>query len=281
MRRRAIRVGKERREKRIREAVKESRRLQRARFDAPIVELEKPYQRGWIRILRLTDRAKRRPDAELLEELLLYVDCVQLCRKGRFEEWSSNLHRWVPRKHRPRRLTVCQFLKPRTPSKLYRYFRFTSGIRVVNRELLDEFSRKRRGARLEVNCEHFFELQVLPYYITHQRVDLPEVKSQQAWLDDWLEQCQGWFQWDRMNGHRVSRWWRYSFLERQRRLRKIAEAEMREERLKFNDRRQRARLTQGEMKKGTTNVVPFAFGVRAAAFEVGTLKSLRSKSVAA
>lgn len=82
MKRRAVRVGRTRSEKRIREAVKESRRLHRAQFDAPLVELEKPYQRGWMRYFRLTEQATRRSDIELLEELLPYVDHISFAGRG-------------------------------------------------------------------------------------------------------------------------------------------------------------------------------------------------------
>jgi len=260
MKRRAIRAGRTRSEKRIREAVKESRRLHRAQFDAPLVELEKPYQRGWMRYFRLPEQATRRSDIELLEELLPYVDHIQLCRKGKFETWDSDRTRRISCKHRTRRICLWQFLELRVPERLYRYFRFKSGVRVINSDLLREVLRRCHGATLEVNCEHLFESCTVPYYVTHQRVDRPEVKSKEATLDQWLEQCQGWQKFDRMNGHPVSCWRRYDcYIKRLRRLKRIEESEMRIEVFEFNERRRGRNLESNETEKGTTNVVPFHF----------------------
>ncbi|MEM9018077.1 MAG: hypothetical protein AAGC68_13765 [Verrucomicrobiota bacterium] len=260
MKRRAIRIGKKRIESQVRNAVKESRRLHRVQYNAPLLELEKPYQRGWMRYLHLSDRANRRPEAERLEELLHYVDHIQLSRTGKFDEWVPREKRRVPRKHRPRRISLRCFLTLKIPTRLYRYFRFTSGARIVNDELLESLRRRGQGASLEVNCEHLFESRTVPYYVTHQRVDLPEVKSQSAFLDQWLEQRDGWFRFERMNGHRVSRWNRYDLIERQTALRNLHEKEMRDEQFAFNDRTRRC-LPMNILKanKGTTNVVPFGW----------------------
>ncbi|MEC5126483.1 hypothetical protein VSU19_06975 [Verrucomicrobiales bacterium BCK34] len=242
-------------DRKLRDLILEQRRLSRAMWNAPVVPLKEPYQRGWYRYLVLSERASRRPDFEQLEELLEFVNHKQYCRKKKFLQYCPRRKREVEENHRPRRFELWELLRMKMPDHLFRYFRQTGGSRVVNREILRELPMRGWSGKFEVNCEHLFESVVAPYIVTHQKVDMPEVRSRLDEIDEILEQSNGWGRYQNMTG--VKGWWNYHSKIEQAMLKRLAEREMREAKFAFNDGGHFEPLTDEENKKGTTKVVPF------------------------
>ena len=239
----------------LRQLIREQRRLHQAMWNAPVVPLKEPYQRGWYRYLVLSERASRRPDFEQLEELLGFVNHKQYCRKKKFLQYCPRRKREVEENHRPRRFELWELLRIKLPDHLFRYFRQTGGCRVVNREVLRELPMRGWSGKFDVNCEHLFESVVAPYIVTHQKVDMPEVRSRLDEIDEILEQSNGWGRYQNMTG--VKSWWNYHSKVEQAKLKRLAEREMREAKFAFNDGERFGDGSDGETGKGTARVVPF------------------------
>lgn len=220
-------------DKKLRELILEQRRLNKAMWDAPVVPLKDPYQRGWYRYLVLSERASRRPDLEQLEELLSFVNHKQYCRKKKFLQYSHKRKREVEMVHRPRRFRLYEMLRLKMEDHLYRYFHQPDGFRVINSEMLRELPMRGWSGKFEVNCEHLFESVVAPYIVTHQKVDMPEVRSRLDEIDEILEQSNGWGRYLNLTGSRS--WWSYHSKVEEATLKPLAEKEMREAKFAFND----------------------------------------------
>ena len=161
LRRRERRRRKDREDRELRKMAEESRRLGHARFTADLVPLEKPYQRGWVRFFKLTDRAARRPDAELLEELLTYVNNVQYCRKRLFLEWNAEKKKQVPGRHLPKQLRADRIASLKIPERLYKYFVYKGGYKRLDGDYLRFLLERSRLSMFEVDCTHLSELWLL------------------------------------------------------------------------------------------------------------------------
>jgi len=59
-----------RRDKHLLRLERELNRLNQAHRHAPIIPLERPYQRGWVKFYVLEDRVERRPDAVIFRTVL-------------------------------------------------------------------------------------------------------------------------------------------------------------------------------------------------------------------
>ncbi|MAS96387.1 MAG: hypothetical protein CMO55_24625 [Verrucomicrobiales bacterium] len=254
LRRRERRRRKDREDRELRKMAEESRRLGHARFTADLVPLEKPYQRGWVRFFKLTDRAARRPDAELLEELLTYVNNVQYCRKRLFLEWNAEKKKQVPGRHLPKQLRADRIASLKIPERLYKYFVYKGGYKRLDGDYLRFLLERSRLSMFEVDCTHLFRTVVAPHIVTHQRKELPEVRQREDEIDAWMEANNGWKRHTRLNGHRVRK-----CKDGRKHLRKNeAKRQMRDAFLEFNDRC-RSKPKSTETKEGTINIVPFDF----------------------
>ena len=244
-------------DKKLREMILEQRRLNKAMWNAPVVPLREPYQRGWYRYLVLSERASRRPDFEQLKELLSFVNHKQYCRKKKFLQYSHKRKREVEMTHRPRRFRLYEMLRLKMPDYLFRYFRQSNGFQVINSEMLRELPMRGWSGKFEVNCEPLFESVVAPYIVTHQKVDMPKVRSRLDEIDEILEQSNGWGRYLNLTGSRS--WWGYHSKVEHAKLKRLAEKEMREAKFAFNDGYDESPGTDEsiELKKGTAKVVPF------------------------
>ena len=244
-------------DKALRKTILEDRRLSRALWNAPAVPLEQPYQRGWYRFLVLSERAGRRPDFEQLEELLEFVNHKQYCRKKKFLQYCPRRKREVEENHRPRRFEFWELLRLKLPDHLFKYFRQSNSFRAINREMLRELPMRGWLGKFEVNCEHLFESVVAPYIVTHQKVDIPEVRSRLDEIEAYLEQTQGWARYHNLTG--IRGWRYYDTRIDQTKLKRLAEKEMREAKFAFNHGPDEPPpfTAMIESKKGTAKVVLF------------------------
>lgn len=245
-------------DKALRSLILEDRRLSRAMWNAPVVPLKHPYQRGWYRFLKLSERATRRPDFDRLEELLNFVNHKQYCRKKKFLQYCPRQKREVEMTHRPRKFMLWEMMRLKLPDHLFRYFRQSNGFHAINPEMLRELPMRGWSGKIEVNCEHLFESVVAPYIVTHQKVDMPEVRSRLDEIEEFLEQNKGWERYQNLTG--VKTYWSYYMkVEHTKLLEHLAEKEMREAKFAFNDGigEPPPFIELIESKKGAAKVVPF------------------------
>ena len=245
-------------EKRLRALMRERVRLQAVLWEAPLVELEQPFQRGWLREFRLTDRAKRRENADQLCRLLKVVNHRQYCRRGDFTTWCGEKKRRRPAEHGLRRPHLWQLLREGVDPKLFKYFRHIGSGAVVSRAHLQYWIGRRWNGRLEVVCPEYFSRIIKPWIITHQKVDLPEARARLAEIDACLEAENGWERWLRLRGCGVSArsgWDGPSPVEKRV---KVEDAEICAY-LQLEPPPTSEFYSGKAMKKGTTNVVLFDF----------------------
>jgi hypothetical protein len=213
---------KTREEKALLQMEKERQTLCRALWNAPLVDLEKPYQRGWYREFELTEKARRRSDVAALEELLTFANNVQCCRKGKFLRFDPDSGREVPRRHQLRRFPLFELRRLSFPPDLYCYLKHEGSSRLVTKSLLEEPGSRWSG-KFEVNCSHYFCSVTKPLIITQRKVDMPATRARIAEIENHFDQIHGWHRWRNLRGRR---WRRYDYAispERQRERQELKE----------------------------------------------------------
>ncbi len=187
-------------EKRLRQLSREHRRLQHAQWHAPIVPLARAFQRGWEKTYVLREDIRRRPDMRVFAEVLAEVNQRLYSRNREFTDRQGH-----PLVLRPRIIPVAEWLQldwPASHQRLFAYghWRLEDGLWRPER-----WRRHILGFRL-VRAWWLAE-SVQPFMVTHQRVDLPEVRSRLAEIDAFMTARRGWQRLGRLQGH--SRWWRH------------------------------------------------------------------------
>jgi hypothetical protein len=236
-------------------------RLYGVKRSAPLIRLEKPYQRGWVRDFQLTERARKRADRDELLALLKVVDKRQFCRRGSFESAVRRRGKRVPLNHNLHRPSFAELLHPRVAEDLLLYFRLPGGPAVLSRANLRTWMNLRRNSRSDVICPQHFESTVRPLIVTHRRTNLPEVEARIDEIHSIFESGAGWGRLRHLHGY-CDYWFRDEKLTRRRRaLDAIASAEMRDARLAFNEAPppELIDLIPNQAEEGTTKIVPFDF----------------------
>lgn len=259
LRRREIRRGKWREEKELRKMIEENRRLQNAVWSAPLVELEKPYQRGWMRFFRLTDAARFRSDVDRLQELLRFTNKRQFSSDRKFLSRERKGQKRTPRPHRMETFSTQCHCWREIPTYLYRYFKFRRGTPEITTERIRELRLRRINRKIDVAVQHLFRSTVAPYIITHQKMLMPDCESRLEEVNTWLQVHHGWMRHGRLRGHREAYWNRLYNAPRIRARERLEEREMREVADDFNRRRWKASHQPGGITQGTANAVPFCF----------------------
>ncbi|ACB74338.1 hypothetical protein [Opitutus terrae] len=191
------------RDKRLLSLERELNRLYQAQTHAPIIPLERPYQRGWMKTYVLDARVSQRPDAMLFRTILTQVNRNVYSRERSFLNRNGDEIRLSPRI-----IPTAEWLKLAWPASHQRFFgygcwrlddqpwtpikwrRYITGFRLIHMWCLRE--------------------DIQPHLITHQRVELPKVRSRIAEIETYLSATAGRCRLDWLHGR--SRWWRrYSF----------------------------------------------------------------------
>ena len=188
------------REKYLRRLEREERRLWQAYSATPLVPLERPYQRGWVKTFVLEPRVLLRPDAHIFREMLRMVNHrVTSSNRGFLSR------RGFPIVLRPRSIGLHQWVKLAWPASHQRFFRLGHWC-IEDDEFRRPFQRLwRRGYKLAIDW--WLREDIQPLMVTHQRVDLPEVNSRLAEIDSFMTRTCGWEQLRRPHG-RGDRYWR-------------------------------------------------------------------------
>jgi hypothetical protein len=174
---------------------RELNRLRHAQGQAPIIPLERPYQRGWMKTYALREDASHHPDINFFHIVLKVVNRRIYSRKREFVS-----HCGEPTVLRPRIIPVREWGKLAWPIGCQRLFAYG------NWRVEDIFPWTPRRWRQHIVGFKLFRLWWLeeiiePHMITHQRVELPKVRSRLAEIDAYLAACQGYHRLSRLHGH--------------------------------------------------------------------------------
>lgn len=175
---------------------RERRRLWKAQGDAPAIPLEHPYQRGWLKTYILAERVLQRPDAAVFPAMLRAVNREVYSRNRTFVDHLG------PIELHPLIIEQRQWLKLAWPASHRRWFGYG-----MWRDTNGRCHAWRRTWIQGFKLMHpwWLEETILPRMITHQRVDLPEVKSRLAEIEAYLTHTAGRNRLHHLYGR--SRWW--------------------------------------------------------------------------
>lgn len=182
---------------------RELNRLHRAQVHAPIIPLERPYQRGWVKFYVLENRIAQRPDVAIFRAMLAQVNRRVLSRERSFINRSG--HEILLR---PRIIPTREWLKLAWPASRQRFFGY--GCWRLDDQPWTPIKWRRHITGFKLVHLWWLREDVQPHLMTHQRVELPQVRSRIAEIEAYLEATCGRFRLDRLHGR--SRWWRrFSF----------------------------------------------------------------------
>ena len=201
--------AKEKSDKALILLMEERGRLLRAKWNAPYVELEEPFQRGWVRFFVLNAKAKHKKDAKSLEELLGYFNSKQHSRRRDFRVRQGRSKKWIPMEQKLPRLHVHEILRRNIPERLFRYllnFKFEP---LRDRNNAEKLRRAGYPWKFGIYDPSLFELVIEPYLVTHQKIVMPEVESRLSEIERTLDRSAGWQRYARLKGHR--RWRLYDY----------------------------------------------------------------------
>lgn len=187
------------RDKRLLALEREVNRLYRAQYHAPVIPLERPYQRGWVKSYVLEERVRRRLDAPMFEAILRAVNQRVYCRDRNFVNRQAH-----PVVLRPRVIPVREWLKLAWPASHQRYFGYGCW-RLDDRPWTPVKYRSHITGFKLVQLWWLRE-DIQPHLITHQKVDLPDVRSRIAEIETLFNETNGRARLDWLHGR--SRWWR-------------------------------------------------------------------------
>ncbi len=187
------------RDKHLRRLEREANRLWQAFRQTPLVPLEHPYQRGWMKTFVLDARVLHRADVETFREMLRVVNHRVFSPNRDFRS-----RRGFPILLAPRRVGISAWEKLAWPASHQRFFRLGHW-RIEDEDFRRPVQRLwRRGYKLISGW--WLREDIQPVMITHQRVDLPEVKSRLAEIEAHMARTCGWDRLGWLHGQRRS--WR-------------------------------------------------------------------------
>lgn len=186
------------RDKRLLALERELNRLGKAQANAPIIPLERPYQRGWVKTYVLGDRIDQRPDAAVFRTILTHVNQRIYARHHSFTRPNGD-----EIVLRPRIIPTHEWMKLGWPMSHQRFFGYGSW-RLEDEPWMPVRWRKHVSGFKLVRTAWLKE-DIQPRLITHLRVDLPEVRSRIAEIEAFLTATCGRHRLDRLHGRR--QWW--------------------------------------------------------------------------
>ena len=201
---------------------------------APLKELEEPYQKGWERYYVLSEQAKRRKDGEELEMALSFVRTYQRCGVNPFMRYRYQSKRMVAWEHNLAGIRPRQILSSKIPESLLKYFRLRLR-EPLTTERLRELIRSGWQGRFWFRYPEYAISVVRPYLITHSRVALPDVESRLTEIERYLQMGENAFRLDRLKDIGVNRWNRVDQELKNRKNNSSARKEMLEAMQEFNE----------------------------------------------
>lgn len=195
-------------DKYYRSLYKEYQKLLNIQRSAPLIEIDEPYQRGWVRFFRLRDDASRRIDAPALTEILKRVNVYQYCRNGTFMEKNPKTGISEPIGHHPKRYSKKDWSRLGWPESHQKYFETRL---VTERNYKNQWVRNQRYV---FKYPFYFVSCTEKHFVTHQRVNLPDVESRITEIMNYFDHHQVWHRLHHLFGERCR--WRSCYDERAR-----------------------------------------------------------------
>lgn len=170
-------------EKQIRKKYKRSNELWELRRKIPLVPLEKPYQKGFVRFFVVRDDVKRTKDGEFFEGILTKINTYMYSETRKFLKKKRKFGRkiYVVRDQKLGHVLPSQWNDPKLglTTREKQYF--------LKREEYNPF-RKRYNVYYEFIEPWRFTLQVKPYMITHYKPLNSDLEKEIDELDSYLNQ---------------------------------------------------------------------------------------------
>ena len=178
---------------------RELNRLHHARWRAPIIPLEHPYQRGWVKTFKMREDALHHPEVAVFQAVLRVVNQRVTSRHRDFIHKDGCQHLLYPRI-----IPVCEWGRRPWPFSHQRLFAYGQWeLEDIYPWTARRYRKSIRGFRLMRTW--WLEEIIEPLMITHQRVDLPEVRSRIAEIENYLTMNLGRERLNKLHGRR-SRW---------------------------------------------------------------------------
>ncbi len=187
------------REKHLRRLEREVNRLYQANRAAPAVPLEQPYQRGWSKTYVLRDDVLRRPDAEVFRTVLNVVNNRVHAKTRDFIAADGE-----PIVLRPRMIREAAWQKLNWSAR-HRCL-FSYGHWRCDEEQWRALRDRRLILGFKLTSIWWLREDMQPLMITHQKVDLPEVRARLAEIEAFMSATVGWPRLLRLHG-KSRRWW--------------------------------------------------------------------------
>lgn len=187
------------RDKRLLALERELHRLWQAQLHAPVIPLERPYQRGWLKFYVLADRIDRRPDAAMFRAMLAQVNHCVYSRERSFINRAGH-----PMPLRPRVIPAREWLKLAWPMSHQRFFGY--GHWRLDDQPWTSVRWRQHIMGFKLFHTWWLREEVQPHLVTHQRVEIPQVRARIAEIDAELAATCGRERLGRLHGR--SRHWR-------------------------------------------------------------------------
>nr|WP_314290402.1 hypothetical protein [uncultured Capnocytophaga sp.] len=183
------RIAREDHEKFLRECIKRQKVLFKQRRELPLVPLEKPYQKGYVRFFVLREDVRQGKQAEFFATLLEKINTYQYADTRKFQKKKKRRGKRVYISRKQELYTFSQWEWERALEK----GKFTQKERAYFAKI-ECFNRQKD--RFEIHYEFTeawrFELRVKPNMITHYRpVDIA-IERELAELDKIIDDYKNW-----------------------------------------------------------------------------------------
>lgn len=189
----------DRRDKHLLRLEREYQRLWRVSADAPLIPLETPYQRGWVRSFTLREDILRRRDASTFRRILQAINHRVYCRSRSFTDRHGNRVGL-----RPKIILAREWPKLQWPENHKRHFFFGYW---KERTLYGNRPYERYVFGYKLACDYILQEQIEPFMVTHVRTELPAVRKRIAEIEKYYSDHLGRERLDRLHG-RHHRYWR-------------------------------------------------------------------------
>ena len=183
------RIAREDHEKYLRECIKRQKALFKQRRELPLVPLEKPYQKGYVRFFVLREDVRQGKQADFFETLLEKINTYQYADTRKFQKKKKRRGKRVYIARKQELYTFSQWEWERALER----GKFTQKERAYFAKI-ECFNRQKD--RFEIHYEFTeawrFELRVKPNMITHYRpVDIA-IERELAELDKIIDDYKNW-----------------------------------------------------------------------------------------
>ena len=177
----------------------EMNRLRHAQWNAPLVPVERPYALGWVKTYILREDILRRADVANFQSVQATINQSLYARDQTFTTRQGDRLELQPRIIPPQ-----EWQRLGWPINRRRLFEFGSW-KVHPLMQGDQPGWSHRVVGYKLYCTWWLVEKVEPFIVTHQRVDLPEVRRRLAEIMAYFRNHQGRERLNRLHGQK--RWW--------------------------------------------------------------------------